>query len=82
MRDYIIIYLCIENAYRTGTSTNMTCSEFPRARQENGSYQVAVFNHKTIVTCGPANNIFWSILYEQANIYYSKFLNNLGIGID
>lgn len=80
VRVYIIIYLCkfyIDNASRIGTLVNMTWSEFARARQENGFYQAAVFNHKTIVTSGPANIIFSSTLYEETNIYYSKFLSNL-----
>lgn len=69
VRDYIIIYLCIGNAYGTGTLANMTCGEFSRARQENGSYQVAVFNNTTIVTSGPAKQYFL-----QYTLWTGKYL--------
>ena len=40
-----------------------------------------LINHKTIAPFGLANIIFSSTLYGEANVYYSKFLSNLG-GID
>ena len=65
---YIIIYLCIDNASRTGTLANMTYREFAA---------MYLINHKTIAPSGLVNIIFSSTLYEEANIYYSKFLSNL-----
>ena len=35
----IVIYLCINNAFGTGTLANLSCRKFARARQENGSDQ-------------------------------------------
>ena len=64
----MIIYLCIDNASRTGTLPNMTCREFTR---------MDLINHKTIAPSGLVNIIFSSTLYEEANNYYSKFLSNL-----
>ena len=40
-----------------------------------------LINHKAIAPSGLANIIFSSTLYEEENIYHSKFLSNLG-GID
>ena len=37
-----------------------------------------LINHKTIAPFGLANIIFSSTLYGEANVYYSKFLSNLG----
>ena len=69
VRDYLMIYLCIDNASRTGTVANMTCREFLKARFKNNTYQVAVFNHKTVGTSGPANIVFSPILHREACIY-------------
>ena len=77
VRDYLMIYLCIDNASRTGAVANMTCREFLKARFENNTYQVAVFNHKTVGTSGPANIVFSPILHREACIYYEKFRNHL-----
>ena len=66
---YITIYLCIDNASRTGTLANMTYREFAA---------MDLINHKTIAPSGLVNIIFSSTLYEEAIIYYStKFLSNL-----
>ena len=46
----------------------MTCREFAT---------MDLINHKTIAPSGLVNIIFSSTLYEEANIYYSKFLSNL-----
>ena len=69
VRDYLMIYLCIDNASRTGTVANMTCREFLKARFKNNTYQVAVFNHKTVGTSGPENIVFSPILHREACIY-------------
>ena len=37
-----------------------------------------LLNHKAIAPSGLANIIFSSTFYEEANIYFSKFLFNLG----
>ena len=37
-----------------------------------------LINYKTITLPSLTNTIFSSALYEEANIYYSKFLSNLG----
>ena len=53
VRDYILMYLCLENASRTGAVANMTCKEFFNAQFENGSFKVAVLDPKTLATAGP-----------------------------
>ena len=77
IRDYIIMYLCINNASRTGALANMTCREFSKATNENGSYRVSVFNHKTVATSGPAVIVFTSKLYAEALVYFQRFRNQL-----
>ena len=79
--DYTIIYLCIDNASRTGALASMTCRKLARSRQENGSGEVAIFNRKPIAAPGRTSIVSFSTLYEEANIYYPKFHSNLG-GID
>ena len=37
-----------------------------------------LINHKTIPPSSLADTTFSSTLYEEASIYYSKFLTNLG----
>ena len=79
VRDYLVIYLCIDNASRTGAVANVTCREFLKARFENNTYQVAVFNRKTVGTSGPANIVFSLLLHREAFIYYEKFRNHLEV---
>lgn len=76
-RDYVLTYLCLNNASRTGALANMTCKEFLCCCQENGTYMVSVFNHKTVGTSGPAIICYTKDLYEEALIYLHKFRNGL-----
>ena len=69
VRDYLMIYLCIDNASRTGAVANMTCREFFKARFQNNTYQVAVCIPKTVGTSGPENTVFSPILHREACIY-------------
>ena len=48
---------------------------------EGETKKMDLINHKTIAPSGLASIIFSNTLYEEANIYYSKFLTNLD-GID
>ena len=48
---------------------------------EGETKKMDLINHKTIAPSGLASIIFSNALYEEANIYYSKFLTNLD-GID
>jgi len=77
VRNYLMMYLCIDNASRTGAIANMTVKEFSKASRENNVYRVHVFDHKTVATSGPAVLVFTSSLYNEANLFLSRFRNKL-----
>ncbi|XP_057304499.1 uncharacterized protein LOC130641636 [Hydractinia symbiolongicarpus] len=77
VRDYILTYLCLDNASRTGALANMTTKEFMTGKMENGVYIVSVFNHKTIATSGPATICFTANLYKESSIFFQHFRNRL-----
>lgn len=54
-RDYLITYAVLNNASRSGCISNMTMAEYRSAeKQKNRSYIIAVKDHKTAATSGPA----------------------------
>ena len=53
-RDYLLMYLCLDNASRTGAIANMTLGEFNASSLKKGSYRIMVLDHKTLETAGPA----------------------------
>ena len=63
VRDYILMYLCLDNGSRTGALANMTCKEFFNAQCEDGSFKVAVLDLKTLATAGPCVIVFTFDLY-------------------
>ena len=78
MNDYVLMYLCLDNASRRGALANMICKEF-NAQCENSSLKVAVSDHKTLLTARPCVIVFTGDLYLQ--IFLNHFQNSLG-GID
>lgn len=70
------MYLCLDNASRTGALANMSCKEFHRAKYENGSYKVAVLNHKTLATSGPCVIVFTAALFAET---HRRFLHDFAI---
>ena len=77
VRDYLVMYLCLDNASRTGALANMTMREFGRATLIDGSYRINVLDHKTLATSGPACIVATSELYEDLLIYVHKMRNKL-----
>ena len=76
VRDYLLMYICLNNASRTGTIANMTGNEFSNAQSQQGTY-VRVFDHKTICTSGPAIMCFSTALYKETTIFVNIFRNKL-----
>ena len=77
VRDYLLMYICLNNASRTGAISNMTCEEFLHAKIDGTSYLVSVFDHKTLSTAGPAIMCFSTQLYNEATVYFRYFRNKL-----
>ena len=71
-RDYIMMYICIDNASRTGAIANMTINEFKNAKIQKGSYIVSVIDHKTIITSGPACLVLRAELYKETLNYFRQ----------
>ena len=40
--EYILIYMCLDNASRTGALANMTCKEFNNAIYEDGNKRLSI----------------------------------------
>jgi len=74
-RDYLMMYICIDNASRTGAIANMTLKEFRNASVQDGANIVRVVNHKTIVTEGPVTLVFRKELYKETFVYISMRRN-------
>lgn len=81
VRDYILLYLCFDNASRTGALANMTLREFNSSSFIDGSYRINVFDHKTVTTSGPACIVVTYDLYLDMCTYVQKIRNKLD-GID
>ena len=77
VRDYILMYMCLDNASRTGALANMTCKEFDNAIYEDGTYKVAILDHKTLATSGPCMIVFTKDLFQAAQIYLNFFRNSM-----
>ena len=72
VRDFLLIECSINNASRSGCLANMKVSEFSRARQQDGSYVVAVHEHKTAHVHGPAQIVLSSTLYGWMKVYMQE----------
>ena len=77
VRDYILMYMCLDIASRTGALANMTCKEFDNAIYEDGTYKVAILDHKTLATSGPCMIVFTKDLFQAAQIYLNFFRNSM-----
>ena len=71
VRDYLLSYLCLNNAQRTGAIEWMLLTDVGKGYEKNGSMAVNVLWHKTVRTAGPA------ILSMTHKVY-----NNLGIFLE
>ena len=67
------MYMCLDNASRTGALANMTCKEFDNAIYEGGMYKVAFLDHKTLATSGLCMIVFTKDLIQAAQIYMNFF---------
>ena len=76
-RNYILMYLCLDNASRTGALANMTVGEFKQAQLKNGSYRINVVDHKTIGTSGPACIVARYELFQEMLVYFERMRNTL-----
>ena len=55
VRDYLLTYILLDNASRSGCISNMTLNEYYKAEiQKDRSYIITVKNQKTAATSGPA----------------------------
>ena len=71
VRDYLLSYLCLNNAQRTGAIEWMLLTDVGKGYEKNGSMAVNVLWHKKVRTAGPA------ILSMTHRVY-----NNLGIFLE
>ena len=53
-RNYLLMYLCLDNASRTGAIANMTLGEFNASSLKKESYRIIVLDYKTLETAGSA----------------------------
>ena len=80
-RDYVLMYLCLDNASRPGALANMTLSEFEGAVLRDGSYRIMVLNHKTLETSGPACIVVRAELMKEFHGYICLRNKLTGVGI-
>ena len=77
-RDYLLTYLVLDNASRSGCISNMTMKEFNQIEcQPDGSYIVTIIEHKTVATSGPAMLSIRHELMTHFQTYVQKLRNRL-----
>ena len=77
VRDYLLTLLCINNGCRAGVLSNMTLSEFNKAKQEDSCFVVQVKKHKTFGKYGPASVVMTVSVYQWMQIFISQFRSSL-----
>ena len=65
------MYICIDNASRTGAIANMAMKEFLAASKQGDSYVVRVIKHKTIETSGPSCLVLRQKILNEAQRYFN-----------
>ena len=77
VRDYLLTLLCINNGSRAGVLSNMTLSEFNKAKQEDGCFVVQVKKHKTFTAHGPASVVMTPSVHQWMLIFICKFRSSV-----
>ena len=78
IRDYIITYIILDNASRSGCISNMTLAEYDKAEvQHDGSYIISMKKHKTAATAGPAMLSIQDVIMRHLNVFVRKLRNRL-----
>ena len=69
IRNFLFIYILSQNGHRSGVLTNSTFAEYNKMTCVDGTYMVAVKDHKTFSFHGQANLCFDSSLKAWLDIY-------------
>ena len=78
VRDYLITYLILDNASRSGCIANFTLEEYDNVElQENGSYILIIKDHKTAATSGPAMLGVTEDYLHHLTIFVEKMRNTI-----
>ena len=77
-RDYLLTYIIMDNASRSGCISNMTLKEYQNAEvQDDGSYIISVMDHKTVATSGPAMLSITDVIMRHLNTFVNKIRNQI-----
>ena len=76
-RDYLISYLILDNASRSGAIANMTLEQYENATFQpfDGSSIISVIDHKTTATAGPAMLTVSATLMQYLT-YFVEIIRN------
>ena len=69
LRNFLFIYILSQNGHRSGVLTNSTLAEYNKMTRVDGTYMVAVKDHKTFSCHGQANLCFDDSVKAWADIY-------------
>lgn len=69
LRNFLFIYILSQNGHRSGVLTNSTLAEYNKMTCVDGTYMVAVKDHKTFSCHGQANLCFDNSLKAWVDIY-------------
>ena len=69
LRNFMFIYILSQNGHRSGVLTNSTVAEYNKMTCVDGTYMVAVKDHKTFSSHGQANLCFDDSLKAWVDIY-------------
>ena len=80
LRNFLFIHILSQSGHRSGVLTNITLTEYKKMTCVDGTYLVAVKDHKTFSHHGHANLCFDESLKAWEDIYVKCARNQVGTG--
>ncbi|KAL9958722.1 hypothetical protein ACROYT_G035774 [Oculina patagonica] len=80
LRNFLFIHILSQNGHRSGVLTNSTLAEYEKMTRVDGTYMVAVKDHKTFSHHGQANLCFDESLKAWVDIYVKCARNQVDAG--
>ena len=77
VRDHMYSVIHFGTGHRSGVSANLLMSEFRKATFINGSYDICVWNHKTVKTYGPAGIVLTPLHYTWLKTFVENIRSQL-----
>ena len=80
LRNFLFIHILAQNGHRSGVITNSTLDEYKKISSVDGTYMVAVKDHKTFSQHGQANLCFDERLKAWVDVYVEQARSQVETG--